>query len=73
MAAVKRVFAAVAFVLAALHRSRNEGAANYSDQFIANLEDGDKDLGAWLKVSADVSGSFSVTNGRTAQTIRYAR
>jgi len=56
-----------------LHRSRNEGAANYSDQFIANLEDGDKDLGAWLKVSADVSGSFSVTNGRTAQTIRYAK
>jgi beta-lactamase superfamily II metal-dependent hydrolase len=56
-----------------LHRSRNPGAANYADAFIANLEDGDKDMGSWLKVSAETSGAFSITNGRTGQTIRYSK
>ena len=54
-----------------LHLSRNKGAANYPDSFIANLVDGPKDIGAWIKVSAQSSGAFSVTNGRTGATTRY--
>jgi len=54
-----------------LHRSRNQGAANYPDAFIANPDEGDKDAGAWLKISAEGSGAFSVTNGRTGLTTRY--
>ena len=54
-----------------LHRSRNDGAANYPDAFIANLEDGPKDGGAWIKVSAEATGAFSVTNGRTGATTTY--
>jgi competence protein ComEC len=54
-----------------LHRSKNDGAANYPDPFIANLEEGDKDAGAWIKLSADTSGSFTVTNGRTGVTRSY--
>jgi competence protein ComEC len=56
-----------------LHRSRNEGSVNYPDAFIANLDEGDRDTGAWLKVSAEASGAFTVTNGRTGQTTRYVR
>jgi beta-lactamase superfamily II metal-dependent hydrolase len=54
-----------------LHRSKNDGAANYPDAFIANLEDGSRDGGAWIKVSAEASGAFSVTNGRTGATTSY--
>jgi competence protein ComEC len=54
-----------------LHRSRNNGAANYPDAFIANLEDGPRDGGAWIKVSAEATGAFSVTNGRTGATTSY--
>jgi beta-lactamase superfamily II metal-dependent hydrolase len=54
-----------------LHRSRNEGADNYPDAFIANLDEGDKDAGAWIKLSADVSGHFTVTNARTGVTKSY--
>jgi competence protein ComEC len=54
-----------------LHRSRNNGAANYPDAFIANLEDGFQDGGAWIKVSAEATGAFSVTNGRTGATTSY--
>jgi competence protein ComEC len=56
-----------------LHRSRNKGSVNYPDAFIANLDEGDRDTGAWLKVSAEASGAFSVTNGRTGQTTRYVK
>jgi competence protein ComEC len=56
-----------------LHRSRNKGSENYPDAFIANLDEGDRDGGAWLKVSADASGAFSVTNGRTGQTTSYKK
>ncbi len=38
-----------------LHRSRNKGSANYPDAFIANLEDGPRDAGAWIKVSAEAT------------------
>jgi competence protein ComEC len=54
-----------------LHLSRNKGAANYPDAFIANLVDGPKDSGAWIKVSAQPSGAFSVTNGRTGATTSF--
>jgi competence protein ComEC len=54
-----------------LHRSRNKGSANYPDAFIANLEDGPGDKGAWIKVSAEATGAFSVTNGRTGAITAY--
>jgi len=54
-----------------LHRSRNQGAANYPDAFIANLDEGSSDKGAWIKISAQASGAFSVTNGRTGATTLY--
>ena len=54
-----------------LHRSRNEGAMNYPDEFIANLEDGPGDTGAWVKVSADERGNFTVTNARTGFSKSY--
>src|SRR5580765_811211 len=54
-----------------LHQSRNKGSANYPDAFIANLEDGPRDTGAWIKVSAAATGAFSVTNGRTGATTLY--
>jgi len=54
-----------------LHRSRIKGSANYPDAFIANLEDGPMDAGAWIKVSAEATGAFSVTNGRTGATTLY--
>jgi beta-lactamase superfamily II metal-dependent hydrolase len=56
-----------------LHRSRKQGSANFPDPFIANLQEGDKDGGAWLKVSAESTGAFSVTNGRTGQTVVYKK
>lgn len=43
----------------------NEGGVNLPDPFIANVDEGDRDAGAWLKVSAAEDGSFTVTNGRT--------
>ena len=54
-----------------LHKTRNPGAENFPDAFIANLEDGENDTGAWIKVSADESGTFTVTNGRTGLTRSY--
>ena len=54
-----------------LHRSRNKGSANYPDAFIANLDEGARDGGAWIKVSAESSGAFRVTNGRTGATTSY--
>ena len=54
-----------------LHRTRNEGAVNFPDGFIANLDEGEKDGGAWLKVSATNDGGFTVMNGRTGFTKSY--
>ena len=45
-----------------LHRSRNEGARNFPDDRIANL---DETTANWIKVRARDDGSFVVTNGRT--------
>jgi hypothetical protein len=54
-----------------LHRSRNDGAQNCPDEFIANLEGADKDAGYWIKLSASEDGTLTVTNGRTQSTVRY--
>ena len=51
-----------------LHRSTNEGAANFADERIANL---DETTGHWIKVSANEDGSFRVTNGRTGTGKQY--
>jgi beta-lactamase superfamily II metal-dependent hydrolase len=53
-----------------LHRSVAAGSSNAPDNFIANVTD-TPDAAAWLKVTADSDGSFSVTNGRTGETKAY--
>ena len=55
----------------ALHKSLIDGAQNYPDPFIANLEFGAGDRGHWIKLQASEDGSFSVTNGRTGWTKHY--
>ena len=52
-----------------LHRSQLAGARNFADDRIANL---DESTGHWLKASASEDGSFTVTNGRTGVTKKYA-
>jgi competence protein ComEC len=54
-----------------LHKTSHSDAMNFPDEFIANLDDGPADPGAWIKVSAEESGRFSVTNGRTGLTRTY--
>ena len=54
-----------------LHKTSRSDAMNFADEFIANLDDGPADAGAWIKVSAEASGSFTVTNGRTGLTRTY--
>ena len=46
-------------------------AQNFPDAFIANIGGGPNDTGAWIKVSAEESGRFTVTNGRTGVTKSY--
>ncbi|MEP7312255.1 MAG: MBL fold metallo-hydrolase [Pseudomonadota bacterium] len=45
-----------------LHRTTNEGAENFPDDHIANL---DETTAHWIKVSATADGAFRVMNGRT--------
>lgn len=45
-------------------------ANNVSEQMIANPK-GAPDSGNWLKLSADASGSFTVTNGRNGYSKKY--
>jgi beta-lactamase superfamily II metal-dependent hydrolase len=54
-----------------LHKSLIDGSDNFPDTFIANLDFGAGDRGAWIKLSANDDGSFAVTNGRTGWTQRY--
>ena len=54
-----------------LHKSLIDGSDNFPDTFIANLDFGPRDQGAWIKLSANDDGSFAVTNGRTGWTRRY--
>jgi hypothetical protein len=56
-----------------LHRTINDGAENFPDSFIANLEGDEMDVAAWIKLSASEDGGFSVTNGRTGWTKTYDR
>jgi hypothetical protein len=43
---------------------------NLPDERIANL---DESTSAWIKITAQDDGSFTVTNGRTGQTKAYPR
>jgi competence protein ComEC len=54
-----------------LHKSLIDGSENFPDAFIANLEFGAGDRGAWIKLSANDDGGFSITNQRTGWTQRY--
>jgi len=54
-----------------LHKSRNRGVQNFPDEQIANLDEGSKDAGAWIKASAGETGAFTVTNGRNGLTRSY--
>ena len=51
-----------------LHRSAAKDSENFPDDRIANLTES---TAHWIKLSASADGSFSVTNGRTGQTVRY--
>jgi beta-lactamase superfamily II metal-dependent hydrolase len=51
-----------------LHRSINEGAKNFPDDRIANL---DETTTFWITISAKADGSFVVTNRRTGEMKSY--
>ena len=53
-----------------LHRSMNEGARNFDEANIANL---DETTAHWIKIAANEDGSFAVTNGRTNQSKGFQR
>jgi len=53
-----------------LHRSRNDGARNYADDRIANV---DETTANWIKVTARDDGSFTVENPRTKGRRDYPR
>jgi competence protein ComEC len=46
-----------------LHESRNRGAQNAPDAFIANVDDGETAF--WIKLTAREDGSFELLNSRT--------
>jgi len=54
-----------------LHKSMIDGSDNFPDTFIANLDFGLRDHGAWLKLTANDDGSFTMINGRTGWTRTY--
>jgi competence protein ComEC len=51
-----------------LHRTTVKDSENFDEARIANLTD---TTAHWIKLSASADGSFTVTNGRTNQTVRY--
>jgi len=53
-----------------LHESRNPGAQNAPDAFIANVDDGV--TAYWIKLTAHDDGSFEVANQRTGFTKKYS-
>jgi competence protein ComEC len=53
-----------------LHTAEASDAHNVSDARIANLA-GSPDQANWLELTGRADGSFSVTNGRTGQTVSY--
>jgi competence protein ComEC len=52
-----------------LHRSAREGAENFADDFVANVDDPDE--GYWLKLTAVSDGSFTIANARNGFTRSY--
>jgi len=52
-----------------LHRSANEGAQNFADALIANVDEGKSAY--WIKLTATPDGNFTVTNGRIGFTKSY--
>jgi competence protein ComEC len=52
-----------------LHESRNKGAQNAPDAFIANVDDGA--TAYWIKLTASDDGSFEVINPRTGFAKKY--
>jgi beta-lactamase superfamily II metal-dependent hydrolase len=52
-----------------LHRSAREGAENFADEFVANVDD--PDAGYWLKLTAAADGSFRIANPRNGFTRSY--
>lgn len=54
-----------------LHASRNHGAKNAPDDFIANMDD-DPCPGYWIRLTANEDGSFSIVNGRNGFTKTYS-
>jgi beta-lactamase superfamily II metal-dependent hydrolase len=53
-----------------LHRTTYRDSVNVPDERIANL---DQTTAAWVKLSASMDGSFSITNGRSGVTKTYRR
>jgi beta-lactamase superfamily II metal-dependent hydrolase len=53
-----------------LHASTRRDVVNMPDAQIANM---DTTTAAWLKLSANRDGSFSITNGRTGQVVSYPK
>ncbi len=54
-----------------LHWSANAPADNPPPEFIANLQDSSD--GNWIKVSAERTGAFTVTNGRTGESRTFGK
>ncbi|MGB7219921.1 MAG: MBL fold metallo-hydrolase, partial [Vicinamibacterales bacterium] len=52
-----------------LHESRNAGAKNAPDSFIANVDEGQ--TAYWIKLTASDDGRFTIVNGRTGFTKTY--
>jgi competence protein ComEC len=52
-----------------LHESRNKGADNAPDSFIANVDDGISAF--WIKLTAAADGTFQLVNTRTGFTKKY--
>jgi beta-lactamase superfamily II metal-dependent hydrolase len=53
-----------------LHRSMRDGAQNFAEARIANLDEGE--TGFWIKVSAAADGRFTVTNARNGFSRTYS-
>jgi hypothetical protein len=54
-----------------LHASKNKGAQNADEAFIANLDDGQTAF--WIKLTASDDGRFTIVNGRTGFTKLYSK
>ena len=55
-----------------LHFSQNDGAQNFADELIANVDDGTV-TSHWIKLTAYDDGSFRVSNARNGYAVDYGR